>query len=237
MRRIVLPLLALLGLFLLSGCFKVDMDMTVKSDDTVSGTMVVGLKDSFIEMMNSMGGTEGTDPSDMFQTGDLPEGTSVEDYKQDGFTGQKVTFNDVPLDKLSETTSGEDGSDLSIVRDGDVFRLTGNFDMSTGDPGTGGEPFDVEALMADSEVRIQFTFPGEVTESNGEVDGNTVTWTPKIGEANELTAVADAKESTSSATAVVLVVGALVALAAVGPGQLPGHARRPLPVPAPRRPA
>src|SRR5688572_32506219 len=114
---------------LLAGCFKVDMDLDVTADNTVSGTAVVAVEESLLEL-------SGQNVDQLFADMDLselPPGSSAEPYEEDGFVGRQITFEDVPLDEftgngtLSGTASGED---LNIVREGDEFRVTGGFDMS-----------------------------------------------------------------------------------------------------------
>ncbi|WP_121251679.1 LppM family (lipo)protein [Nocardioides ferulae] len=214
MRRLTWVGLVGVLLFVLSGCFKLDMDMEVHEDDTVGGTMVVAMEKSVMDMFGAMGEGE-MDMSEMFDTGDLPEGASAEDYEEDGFVGQRITFDDVSLDEFAQTTSEDESGQLSIERDGDVFRVSGVFDMDMSEEEA--EMFGAADMMADAEIRVRLSFPGEVTESNGEVDGNTVTWTPEPGESTELTAVAEAEGGGSGGSGLVvgLVVGGLVLLAAV----------------------
>ena len=64
-------------------------------------------------------------------------------------------------------------------------------------PALGGEPgVRLEPGRATGEERVELyvpiTFPGEVLETNGRVQGTTVTWRPVFGERTEITAVASA---------------------------------------------
>ena len=63
-------------------------------------------------------------------------------------------------------------------------------------------------------MTIAVTFPGEVTEQNGDLDGTTVTWTPVFGQATELHAVGSAIDAGSS-MAWLLFIGLAVLLAIV----------------------
>ena len=94
------------------------------------------------------------------------------------------------------------------MREGDEFHVTGGFDMS-GEEFTGTEV--PQEFMDNFEFRISITFPGEVTSSTGAVDGNTVTWEPKIGQNTRIEAVASAIPSSSSPVLliVLIAVGAL----------------------------
>lgn len=188
MRRTNLSLVTVLGLVVLSGCFKLDADFTVNADETVDGTMIVALDEEFSDMMSSMG--EGSTGEDEFFSDpeDLPEGAEVEDYAEDGFVGQKVTFEGVTLEEMmsSADEDGEVTDEWSLTHEGDEFVFEGSFDLSSAED----EAMDMSALMDGAEISISMEFPGDVTDSNGEVDGNRVTWEPKVGEKNEMRAVA-----------------------------------------------
>ena len=192
---------------LLAGCFKVNMDLEVSADDMVSGTAVIAVDESLLEL-------SGQSVDDLFaemDLSDLPEGSTAEPYEEDGFVGQQITIEAVPLSEFAgnETLSGgATGEDLSIVREGDEFHVTGGFDMS-GEEFTGTEV--PQEFMDNFEFQISITFPGEVISSTGTVDGNTVTWEPKIGQNTRIEAVASAIPSSSSPVLliVLIAVGAL----------------------------
>ncbi|WP_170227367.1 LppM family (lipo)protein [Cellulosimicrobium cellulans] len=179
-------LFATLALFL-AGCMRMDMALTLNEDDTFDGSVVMAFSD---ELATSMG----SDPQELWdQMGsemesELPEGATQEPYAQDGYTGTKITYADQPISQLS--SAGADS--ISVAREGDEYVVSGSMDM-TGEefnPDTGDATSDelTQQMMDSLDIKISITFPGEVAESNGEVDGNTVTWTPVVGEVNEMTA-------------------------------------------------
>jgi len=186
MRRTPLLLLSVAGLLLLSGCFKVDADFKVNADETVDGTMIVALDKEFQEMFSGMGGEESED-EDLVNVDDLPEGTEVEDYDEGGFVGQKVTFDGVTFEEMMSGTDAdaEVTDEWSLTHEGSELIFEGTFDMTSQD-----EEMDMTAFMKDADISISMEFPGDISESNGEIDGNTVTWTPEVGESNEMRAVA-----------------------------------------------
>ena len=197
---------------LLAGCFKVNMDLDVTADNTVSGTAVVAVDESLLEL-------SGQNVDQLFadmDLSDLPPGSTADPYEEDGFVGRQITFEDVPLDEftgngtLSGTASGEQ---LNIVREGDQFRVTGGFDMS-GQEFTGTEI--PQQLLENFEFRISITFPGPVSSASGEIDGNTVTWEPRVGQNTEIQAVASAIPSSSSPLLmIVLIAAGALALGAI----------------------
>ena len=199
----------------LSGCIKLDMDLTVSGDDTVSGAVIFAIDDSFADL-------PGVDPKDLFDGTspvDQPSAGSVreESYEADGKVGTRLVFEGVPIEEFSQ---GEGEDALRITRQGETYVVTGSLDL-TGDEtaagadgadgadGTAGEtpPVDLGAIT-DAEVRVAITFPGAVISSNGDVDGNTVVWEPAFGEVVEVQAVA---ERGSTFPWSLVVAGALIA--------------------------
>lgn len=213
MHRTVATATTLLALVTLSGCFKLDMDMEVKSDETIDGAVIVAVD-------KDLAGMAGSESDDSELTAeDVPEGATIEEYDEGGFVGQKVTFEGISMDELNTSFSeeGETGgpSGWSLTHEGGEYRFTGDMDLT--DMAAEEDGLDMSAFMAGAELRIAMTFPGEITESNGEVDGNTVVWEPKIGEANEMTAVAE-EGSGLSAGLVAAIAGAVALLLLVVAG-------------------
>jgi len=186
--RAIRSLAIVAGLALvLAGCLKLDMAITISPDDTVDGQMVFAVNKQLLELTGQnvddvLGDT--TVPSDV-------EGATQEPYEDGDFVGTQVTFEDVALADLSE---GSDPDALTIVRTGDTYEVDGVMDLSTEDADLQGNPFEDQITEAfdTAELRIAITFPGEVLEANGQVDGTTVTWEPVFGERNVLTGVASA---------------------------------------------
>ena len=192
--------------WLLAGCFKVNMDVEVSPENTVSGTAIIAVDESLLKL-------SGQSADQLFKDmdlSDLPAGATTERYQEDGFIGQQISFNDVPLPEftgnntLSGTGTGS-GDQLNIVRQGDEFHVTGAFDMS-GPEFTG---TDVPKQFLESfEFKISITFPGEVKSATGAIDGRTVTWEPTFGENTPVEAVASAIPSASSPLLMILLIAA-----------------------------
>ncbi len=226
--RIAGRLLALGAMaLLLAGCFKVNMDVEVSPENTVSGSAIIAVDESLIEL-------SGQSADQLFEDmdlSDLPAGAQVEPYEEDGFVGQEITFDAVSLEDFrgDNTLSGAAaGDELDIVRRGDEFVVSGAMDMS-GQEFTGTEI--PEEFMENFEFRVSITFPGEVKSATGDIDGNTVTWEPTIGENTKIEAVASAIPSENSPLLMIILVaaGALVLGAVV---YLLTHRKAPVPVAA-----
>jgi hypothetical protein len=197
---------------LLTACLKLDVDLQVNSDNTVGGSIIFGVDKQLLEL-------SGSSIEDVLETtAPIPEdveGVTTEPFEDDRFAGQRFTFEGVPLEEFST-------GDLVIARDGDVFSVNGVLDLSSGLSGATGlsgltGPFANPAeLFSSAEMRVRITFPGEVTEANGEVDGNTVTWVPVVGERLEIQATASAIDSGGdSRLTLLLIIGAVVIAAAI----------------------
>lgn len=222
-RRAAIRVLLLGALtFLLTGCLKLTMDLDVAADDTVSGTAVFAFDKDILELAggsfdDALGG-ESIVPSDV-------EGVSVEPYEDDRFTGQEITLDAVSLEDFNQDAAGEDS--LEIVREGETFRVTGVLDLAMDDVPTEGVPFDPQEMFEGADIRISLSFPGEIRSSNGEIDGNTVTWTPVVGERTELDAVASAVGG--SDTNLLWIVVAVLAVGAIAAAVVVSSRRKPAP--------
>lgn len=207
MRRTLTAVVAVTALFTLSGCFKLDMDLTVNADDTLDGEVIVAIE----EDLAAMAGEE----SDM-SPDEVPEGAKIEEYDEDGFVGQKVIFSDVKIDELNDSfaTGSETGgpSGWKLTHEDGEYRFQGDMDM--GDLAATEDGIDMGAFMEGAEMRVAITFPGKITDTNGKVDGKTVVWEPKIGEQNKMTAVAE--ESGGGLTLPVVITLAGVAVVVLG---------------------
>ena len=203
-RRGLSALLLLPLLLVLSGCFRLDLGLTINEDETVDVAM---------ELADLTGLATRDDLScdDLSrEIADSPEEIdfTVEDIETDGNVGCRLTAAGGSIDAMT----GE-GMTIEKVEDTFVFTFDGD-DTGMGDfsdmPG-GMEP----------EVSISVTFPGDVIEADGEIDGNTVTWTGMEVFATGGTATGYAAGSgggsggVSTAVWVILGVVALLAIAAL----------------------
>lgn len=175
----------------LAGCLTIETDLTI-SGDTVSGTIVTAIDKEIAQQLE-------VDPDEVFSGVDdglasLP-GVTAGPYDDGAAIGTEHTLDQVPLADLNRLAE-DDPYGMRITRDQEAgtyefalvmdLEFLGELEGATPDPG-GPDP----ALMAERfNATIVVTFPGEVTEHNGELDGTTVTWRPPAGELTELHAVA-----------------------------------------------
>lgn len=143
-----------------------DMSFTVHEDNTVSGDVVMAVEEGTGE---AFGMSDESVLEEMFADTEsqFPGGT-VEEYNEDGFVGQRVSFDNQPLEDLGGTDS-----EMSLIREGDEFVFTG------AGAGATDETTDLSQLPGTASVSLTVTFPGEVTETNGTIaedDPTTVSW-------------------------------------------------------------
>lgn len=156
-----LVIAALVGALALSGCVRVQIDLELTPDDTVNGTMVFALQEGVGELVDT---TDEEAAEQLF--GDSEQGfddAAVTPYKQDGYVGQKVTFEGQPLGDLKLNTG-----DFTVARDGNNYVVDGVVDKTT--------QAEEEDIPEGARMQLSVMFPGEVSEHNGTLEGRTVTW-------------------------------------------------------------
>ena len=193
----------------LSGCLRFTSTLEVYEDDTVSGQYVVAVvtgtgeqaATTDRELAEELWGDTGLASA-------LPDAV-IADYSADGYTGITVTFADAPLAAFAPTSER-----WGITREGDEFVVSGKVSAGGALPTAGEEDAGGATDAPEPDVRVELTFPGPVTESNGEVSGRTVRWTVTTDE-TELSARADAHPGQDRATTFAFLVVGIVAVTAL----------------------
>jgi hypothetical protein len=197
---------------LMTGCVKVDLNMQLHGDNTVSGTMVFAVSRDLLALT-------GSSADDLLgritaSAGPLPAGVGFQQsaYADDRFEGKTYTFQDVPIDVFSRGTTA--GESVAIQRVGDTFQVNGEIDLTRASTG----PLQPGAaqLAKDMELRIAITFPGPVSQqSGGTITGTTVTWTPAFGEKTEIRATGSAIGSGGPGGLLWILIGLAILLVVV----------------------
>lgn len=220
-RAIRAVLTAVVGVLVLAGCVRVEGELTINgtatdAPDTVSGTMLVAVSDDWAI-------AHGEDPTNISDAiaeelaANPDGGITGEAYAEDGYTGTELTFDDVPIDRLTQATDGA----LAITREGDSYVVRGDLSALDRDPED-----EASADAPPWTARVAITFPEDVTDHNGTLDGRTVTW--DLDESSEDPTL----QATSSVgpiswwTRVPVALWILVGLAAIGAGVAWWFARR-----------
>jgi hypothetical protein len=203
--------------FLMTGCIKLNMNLGINPDNTVSGTIEIGVQKELVDLtgqnVEDLLGTDAPLP------GNAP-GVTVEPFDDGEFVGRQVILEDVPIEEFNSggivgasgatgasgpTGGAGAGDSLQIARQGDTFVVTGVLDLSralsgvTGPlAGTGGAQFYESA-----DIKIAITFPGEVLQApGGEINGNTVTYLPEFDDRLEINATGSAVDNGNAADVV-----------------------------------
>ncbi|MBD8507747.1 DUF3153 domain-containing protein [Hoyosella sp. G463] len=155
-------LLATLAL-LLSGCLRTEVDVSINSDDRVSGRMIVAQR----------GGDDDTVGPQLRIQDSLRTRARVQPWTDEGFVGSELIFSDLSFAdfrQLALTSSDVPGSfDVRLTRNGSDVTLTGRADLRNIGDG--------------AQIRISVTFPSSVESTNGDQTSNrSVTWTPSAGQ-------------------------------------------------------
>lgn len=208
MRRRLLPRLLAVGALVLAlaGCVRVQADLRLEPDDTVDGQIVVAVAlsedtdDARRQALAAVGDIESA------LLGSLADATGVStgEYDEDGYFGSRITLDGVALAAFS----GQRPESFRFVREDDEYVFTGILDF------TAQSLPDDDADADDSNLTVAISFPGEVTEHNGELEGQTVTWSTTTDERVEMRARGAASAPGVPALVVVLVVAGLVVIVA-----------------------
>jgi hypothetical protein len=217
-RRAAATIAAILSTFLLTGCIKLDMDLTVNTDRTVSGTVIGAVSDYLAELAEESGDTSSnslTSELDSLFDENTP-GVTVKEYKSGGFTGQQYILDHVAISELSGDGTDPEGFNIEIVDN--KVNVSGILDLSMDDDTTSSlDLFGADlakGLFSSAQMRIAVRFPGKVISSSGEIsaDGKQVIWTPVIGERNELSATVELPNAKKILFYAGIGIGALVLL-------------------------
>ncbi len=215
---------AIVAALMLSGCVKLDMALSIQSNDTVDGTVVFAVDKSLLELSGKSAeeAWKSGSTSAPFPTSATSGSVTTTVYDQDGKYGETYTFAGVPLSEFDGTSAtGKDDKSLTIVHQGDYFVVSGVIDMSQASQTSSGSSASAQpipaALLKSFEIKIALTFPGEVVEHTGTLDGTTVTWAPQGAEKVVISAKAkDTADVTLASVVTKVLPWAVAALVLLG---------------------
>jgi len=216
LRRLVLLTLCALVLGACEIRTYLDIDMADVANGTVS--LQVGFDDQFRDAMEEFGG--GTDLLGELETDAPGEDWLVERFEDGDIEGVKISKEFTSLAELQQivdealVSGPQEGliTDVSFTDDDGTIRFEAEVPEGGGFEGM--DPADMQGLFT-YDGRISVTFPGEVTDHNGELIENTVTWSfddPAAMAGTEL--FAEARKS--SGFPWVPIIGVLLGLGVIG---------------------
>jgi hypothetical protein len=199
----------LAALALLGGCARVRAAFAVQPDDTVAGEIVVATPEQ---------GPDDPGPK-ITLPAELADEVDVSEYRQDGYTGSLLRFSGLTFAQLSMLTTpgGPAGDKVRFT-----LRRAGNRVLVDG-------AVNLKAVPGDrADFQLKISFPGEVRQTNGDADADTVSWVFKPGEAPDISAMVAFDDPNGPSTlGWSLGLGGLVALAAAAVVVLARRTRNP----------
>ncbi|MDG4839517.1 DUF3153 domain-containing protein [Micromonospora sp. WMMD967] len=178
----------------LSGCMQLNMGLTVNADDTVDGQLLLTAQKQVLSARNKNVPAAFAELRQSIPA--LPAGEETL-YQDDTFYGSQISYRKAPL-------AGFDTESVKLVRDGDLYRFTLPLDPKKyGGKVTQQNPQQQQAFLKLMSFEISVTFPGRVIDSNGTVNGRSVSWKVDANQdkPTELRAVAEAPPRPSASPA------------------------------------
>ncbi len=120
--RLPFALLMALAAFVLAGCIRVELTFTVEEDGSGTVGMLAAIDEALLAASDESA-------EEMFgEVDDLPPGAVVEEYREDGFVGQRMSVPVPDMELAAESLGGvddmTDAADFEFVREGDSWRFT-----------------------------------------------------------------------------------------------------------------
>lgn len=161
----------LLAAMTLTGCVRAEVDLTVTEARTVNGTVLLAWDRAFLEDADRDPATAQEDILDDL-VDDAPDGMTCEPYEDGDWIGATCSLDGVRMEAIHQAEAFDQR--LTLLEAGDQVVLSAVIDL--------------DEVPADQpiEASVRVTFPGEVIDATGSVDGRTVTWEPEPGRRTEL---------------------------------------------------
>ncbi len=188
---------------------QLNMGLTVNADDTVDGQLLLTAQKSLLSSRNKNIPVAFAELRQNIPALPAGEETGYEDSK---LFGTQISYRKAPLASF-------DSESVKLVRDGDLYRFTLPLDPAK----YGGKldqtnPQQQQAFLKLMSFEISVTFPGRVIDTNGTVNGRSVTWKVDSNQDKpaELRAVAEAPPRASASPVAAAAEGGFPWLLIVG---------------------
>ena len=208
------PLLAI-GAVVLTGCIRVEVSFTVQEDGSGAVAVVTALSDEFIDALVEIGGPANDDGSFLGDIRHIP-GAIVEEYREDGFSGERLTITVPDMTRIDEFLGGIDevweaAEQLQVEREGEGWRFELVVEPPRDDLVGLDDPEALDALDQGLSYTVRLSLPGRLTEHNADrVEAGEAVWELDVTAAEAR--VLSARSQPASGPAAGLVAGAIVAV-------------------------
>lgn len=198
--RVRAALVVVACLVALSGCVQLDADLKVGSNETVSGTMKIGVDKQLLQSSGeSLDKVRQQIESGIKQT--TTQGVTCKSYEDDKYVGSNCTFESVPFDKMGSSS----GDGVSFRKDGAKVMVT----VKAGNLGTvpsGSQP----------EVNFKITMPGKILQHDdgAKISGRTATY-DSLDKLGKISLTSEAGGGFPTWALILIIVLVLLAIAAV----------------------
>lgn len=187
-------LAVIIGLTLLvttSACVKLNLNLTVTSNDYVSGSVISAISKELSDYATETGQTSTSES--LFPNS--PKVTRTP-YSDSSWVGDRYSFQSMPISEFN--AFGDSSSALRITRVGNNLKVSGTIDMSSPDNSGDDSSISIDpgSLL---DVKFVMTLPGKVISSSGVVTGNTITWRGNYGTPLQISAMTYSPKSNSPA--------------------------------------
>jgi hypothetical protein len=200
MNRVRAALVGLVCLVALTGCVKLDADLKVSSNETVSGDMQLGVDKQLLESSGqSLDKVRGQIEDQIKRI--TTDGVTCKALDDDRYIGSNCTFESVPFEKMGSSS----GDGVALRKEGDKIKVTVKV-PNLGNLPTGGQ----------SSVNFKITMPGKILEHDGgaKVDGRTATY-DSVDQLGNVSLTSEAGSSFPVWAIILIVVLLLLAAGAV----------------------
>ncbi|MGW1341536.1 LppM family (lipo)protein [Kribbella sp. NPDC002412] len=163
MNRVRAALVLVACLVALTGCVKLDADLKVGSNETVSGNMQIGVDKQLLESSGqSLDKVREQIENGIKET--TTDGVTCKAFEDDRYVGSNCTFESVPFDKMGSSS----GEGVGFRKEGDKVIVTVKADNLGNNVPSGSQPT----------VNFKITMPGKILEHDdgAKIDGRTATY-------------------------------------------------------------
>ena len=165
----------------LTGCFRVELAIRVREDGSGVFRMAFAVEDTVFQLL-------GEDPvgDDVFDPEELPPGAVIEEYSQDGFTGQRASVEIPDMAQLPQVLAafGETNElvdDLELEREGDGWRFMVIMpplgEELESELGGDDSLVQLDSLLESASYTVRVALPGELADHNADrVEDDELVW-------------------------------------------------------------
>ncbi|GAA1146221.1 hypothetical protein GCM10009630_50930 [Kribbella jejuensis] len=202
MNRVRAAIVVVACLIGLTGCVKIDGDLKVGSNETVSGSMKIGVDKQLLQSSGqSLDKIRQQIESSIKSS--ATEGVTCKSYEDSKYVGSDCTFSNVPFDKMGGAS--EDG--VGFSKDGDKVTVKVNGgSIGNNLPSGGSQP----------DVNLKITMPGKILEHDdgAKVSGRTATY-DSLDKLGKISLTSEASSGFPAWALILIIVVLLLVIAAV----------------------